>query len=92
MRLGKQNSCENEIPKPSAAVTSLHGYAPNHAAFRKSPPAWGQHTMASVDTGFLMFPRPPLHVLLLGVRPLCGSASVPNPGAQSALGWTFTCD
>lgn len=25
--------------------------------------------MASVDSGFLMFPRPPVYVLLLGVRP-----------------------
>ena len=92
MWLGKQNSCEDEIPKPLAAVTSPHGYAADHGCFYKSPPARGQHTMASVDTGFLTFPRPPLYVLLLGVRPLCGSASVPSPGAQSVLGWTLTRD
>ena len=92
MWLGKQNSCEDKIPKPLAAVTSPHGYAADHGCFYKSPPARGQHTMASVDTRFLTFPRPPLYVLLLGVRPLCGSASVPNPGAQSVLGWTLTRD
>ena len=92
MWLGKQNSCEDKIPKPLAAVTSLHGYAADHGCFYKSPPAQGQHTMASVDTGFLTFPRPPLYMLLLGVRPLCGSASVRNPGAQSVLEWTLTRD
>lgn len=39
--------------------------------------------MASVDTAFLTLPRLLPHVLLLAVRPLCGSGPAPTPRAPS---------